>query len=345
MLGSKRRFVILRDHGRLLPKPGLLAQMSQTAATGNSWERSRVSEYMGPAERATGRAYPMAVREERIVGRTPTSLSAAPRPGTGPRERRTPERDDDGHVGTQRRQRSRSQSVLRFVDVATDALGRGPRGDRRAQRLPGARRRHRHQPVPHRLRRPRRDPRGDGGDLDADLARRWPRSPRRAARRPRQLRGDPEPDAGRARRRIARATPEERNAVVVAEALREATDAQLRRGGGAGRGHHAHRGPGRRRRRARARPSRAGPRARDVFTAAAAAAREALARTPDQLQALRDAGVVDAGGRGLCVILDAAETVLTGRRPPPGPAGRPRPDDPGAGRPPTSSPPTARPTR
>jgi hypothetical protein len=29
----KRRFVRLRDHGTLLPKPGLLAQMSQTAAT------------------------------------------------------------------------------------------------------------------------------------------------------------------------------------------------------------------------------------------------------------------------------------------------------------------------
>ena len=47
------------------------------------------------------------------------------------------------------------------------------------------------------------------------------------------------------------------------------------------------------------------------------AAREALARTPEQLQVLRDAGVVDAGGRGLSVILDAAETVLTGRRPVP----------------------------
>jgi DAK2 domain fusion protein YloV len=58
-------------------------------------------------------------------------------------------------------------------------------------------------------------------------------------------------------------------------------------------------------------------RARDVFTAAAAAAREALARTPDLLPVLRDAGVVDAGGRGLSVILDAAETVLTGRRPVP----------------------------
>ena len=36
MFGSKRRFVILRDQGRLLPKPGFLAQMSQTAATVHS---------------------------------------------------------------------------------------------------------------------------------------------------------------------------------------------------------------------------------------------------------------------------------------------------------------------
>jgi DAK2 domain fusion protein YloV len=58
-----------------------------------------------------------------------------------------------------------------------------------------------------------------------------------------------------------------------------------------------------------------GVRARDVFATAARAAREALARTPEQLQVLKDAGVVDAGGRGISVILDAAETVLTGRRP------------------------------
>ena len=51
-----------------------------------------------------------------------------------------------------------------------------------------------------------------------------------------------------------------------------------------------------------------------VIRAAAAAAREALARTPDQLATLREAGVVDAGGRGLCVVLDAAETAVTGRR-------------------------------
>jgi DAK2 domain fusion protein YloV len=53
----------------------------------------------------------------------------------------------------------------------------------------------------------------------------------------------------------------------------------------------------------------------DVLSAAADAAREALAHTPEQMKLLRDAGVVDAGGRGLCVILDAAETAVTGHRP------------------------------
>jgi DAK2 domain fusion protein YloV len=119
--------------------------------------------------------------------------------------------------------------------------------------------------------------------------------------------------------RIARATAEEHTAAVVADALREATDASYAAVGQPVEGTMltvaraaadaalvAAEGPG--------------ARARDVFTAAARAAREALARTPDQLRVLRDAGVVDAGGRGLCVVLDAAERVLTGRRPPPGPA-------------------------
>lgn len=60
-----------------------------------------------------------------------------------------------------------------------------------------------------------------------------------------------------------------------------------------------------------------GARTRDVFTAAAAAAREALVHTPEQLDVLAHAGVVDAGGRGLCVVLDAVETTATGRRPTP----------------------------
>ena len=60
-----------------------------------------------------------------------------------------------------------------------------------------------------------------------------------------------------------------------------------------------------------------GARTRDVFSAAAAAARAALERTPEQLDVLAQAGVVDAGGRGLCVVLDAVETTATGRRPTP----------------------------
>lgn len=61
----------------------------------------------------------------------------------------------------------------------------------------------------------------------------------------------------------------------------------------------------------------------DVVRAAATAARTALAGTPDQLAVLAQAGVVDAGGAGLCVILDAAETALTGRRPLAGPVHTP----------------------
>jgi DAK2 domain fusion protein YloV len=58
----------------------------------------------------------------------------------------------------------------------------------------------------------------------------------------------------------------------------------------------------------------------DVVRAAASAAREALARTPEQLPLLAQAGVVDAGGRGLCVVLDAAESAITGKRATPGTA-------------------------
>ncbi len=113
---------------------------------------------------------------------------------------------------------------------------------------------------------------------------------------------------------IAGAGADERNASIMARALREASDAGyaavdvpmegtmltvIRAAAEA----------------AEARASRPGARAKDVFTAAAAAAREALAHTPEQLAVLRDAGVVDAGGRGLSVVLDAAETALTGHRP------------------------------
>ncbi|MBN1093576.1 DAK2 domain-containing protein [Blastococcus sp. TML/M2B] len=53
----------------------------------------------------------------------------------------------------------------------------------------------------------------------------------------------------------------------------------------------------------------------DVVTAAADGARVALDRTPGQLAALREAGVVDAGGAGLCLVLDALVTTVTGVEP------------------------------
>ena len=117
-------------------------------------------------------------------------------------------------------------------------------------------------------------------------------------------------------RRLARSTPEERNAEVLAQALRLASDAAYAAVGTPVEGTILSV--------ARAAAEAAevtteepGARTRDVFTDAAEAARTALARTPGQLQALADAGVVDAGGRGLSVVLDAAETALTGRRPEP----------------------------
>jgi fatty acid kinase len=114
--------------------------------------------------------------------------------------------------------------------------------------------------------------------------------------------------------RIGRAGPGERNATIMAEAMAEATEAAYAAVGTpvegtiltvAGAASDA----------AVRRAADERARARDVFAAAAGAAREALAHTTEQLEQLRAAGVVDAGGRGLSVILDAAETVLTGRHP------------------------------
>jgi uncharacterized protein len=118
--------------------------------------------------------------------------------------------------------------------------------------------------------------------------------------------------------RMGRAQLGDRNATVMAEAMAEATEAAYAAVGTPVEGtiltvaRAASDAAVR-----RAADERA--RARDVFADAAAAAREALIHTPEQLEQLRAAGVVDAGGRGLSVILDAAETVLTGRRPIPVP--------------------------
>ncbi len=116
--------------------------------------------------------------------------------------------------------------------------------------------------------------------------------------------------------RIADKLPDEHNATVVADALHQATEASYAAVGEPVEGtiltvSRAAADA------ARDRARVDGARARDVFAAAAAGARTALAGTTEQLAVLRDAGVVDAGGRGLSVILDAAETALTGRRPVP----------------------------
>jgi DAK2 domain fusion protein YloV len=53
----------------------------------------------------------------------------------------------------------------------------------------------------------------------------------------------------------------------------------------------------------------------EVVTAAADAAAIALERTTEQLDVLTDAGVVDAGGRGLLVLLDALSKTVSGHAP------------------------------
>ena len=114
-------------------------------------------------------------------------------------------------------------------------------------------------------------------------------------------------------KRLAAAGPRDRSAVVLAEGMALATEASYAAVGDPVEGTILTV--------ARAASDAAGRAAADpenrvghVLRAASRAAGEALAGTPGQLRALRDAGVVDAGGRGLCVVLDAADTALTGRR-------------------------------
>jgi uncharacterized protein len=70
----------------------------------------------------------------------------------------------------------------------------------------------------------------------------------------------------------------------------------------------------------------------EVTRAAADGAHAALERTPGQLDALRSAGVVDAGGAGLCLVLDALVTTVTGVEPARPPLDRRRPPGRGSGR-------------
>ncbi len=121
-------------------------------------------------------------------------------------------------------------------------------------------------------------------------------------------------------RRIGKAGPDDRSASVFAEAMRAASDAAYAAVGEPVEGTilsvAAAAAGG-------AEKAATDPHVRldAVIRTAAAAAAEALLRTPEQLAILRDAGVVDAGGRGLCVVLDAVESAITGKRPVRAPVG------------------------
>ena len=232
---------------------------------------------------------------------------------------------------------------------------RGPtRRDRRAQRLPRARRRHRHQPLPHLRRRGRAHARAptDARRADALLAvfakhLLWTARGNSGVILSQLARGLAEGCAGV--RRI--------DGRVLADGLRHAEQR-----GPAGRdrpqgGHHPHR---RRARWRHAAATRGMPRRSDrvprqarpvhaVALAAVEAARVALEHTPEQLEVLARAGVVDAGGAGLVVLLECLERVCAGqraslgRRRPSRPPARLRPDT--CGRRPAAARPASAPER
>ena len=99
-------------------------------------------------------------------------------------------------------------------------------------------------------------------------------------------------------------------------------------GDASGGGHHPHRGAGGVGG-GGGRASEAGgageKRLVDVLDAAARSARDSLARTPDLLPVLKEAGVVDAGGAGFVLFLDALLQVVDGRPVPEAPEGEPEP--------------------
>jgi DAK2 domain fusion protein YloV len=114
-------------------------------------------------------------------------------------------------------------------------------------------------------------------------------------------------------RRIATAGRDERAAAIFAAGMREATDAAYSAVGRPVEGTILSV--------ARAASDAAAEAVQDpelrtagVIEVAVGAAYDALARTPEQLEVLRRAGVVDAGGRGLCLVLEAALAAYTGRK-------------------------------
>ena len=158
-----------------------------------------------------------------------------------------------------------AEALRRGAAPALAALGRGPRRDRRAQRLSRPGRRHRHEPLSHDRGRPSRRSAPDARRRDdAGRLRSVRAGARRPARRPRQLRGDPLPAHPR-RRREGSPTPTPARRELVRLALRDAATPAAPRWP-AGRGHHPvgrrRRGRRRGRRRPRRRPGRGRPRGR-----------------------------------------------------------------------------------
>ena len=115
-------------------------------------------------------------------------------------------------------------------------------GDRPAQRLPGPRRRHRHQHGPH----ARRGRRRDGGGARASSADVRRHQPRLADGGPRQQRGDPVPDPARDRLDAQGAQPT--STARLRRRARGGVDRRLPGGADPGRGHDPHRRAGERRR-------------------------------------------------------------------------------------------------
>ena len=213
--------------------------------------------------------------------------------------------------------------VLRFVDIATDALA-GAREEIDALNV---------YPVPdgdtgtnmYLTVSAARDAirEATGGDPEAPMRRGARRvQPGRAARRPRQLRRDPQRDAA-ARSRAGSPTPRPRSATpsVMADALHRGRRRELRRGRRAGRGHHAHRLPRRLRGRARELAAeRAGARPRRVHDRGAGRPRGPGPYAGAARRCSATPASSTPAAAGISVILDAAETVLTGRRPVPVPS-------------------------
>ena len=137
--------------------------------------------------------------------------------------------------------------------------------------------------------------------------------PRRRPRRPGQLRHDPRPAPPRPRRPAGR--PAARRRAGLRRRHAEGGRHRVHRGRRPRGGHLPHRRPRRRRGRGRRRRRRATPPSPTSSAPRPTAPASPSRPRPNQLEVLREAGVVDAGGAGLCLVLDALVTTVTGVEP------------------------------